>query len=134
MNFIVIGIFILMFVTVCGCTASSGVSSQPAVDMANVTADRVLGSINSGNYYDYTANFSDIMLSQVGENQFNSTRSSVQDLFGNYVSRSAPKSSVIQGFNVFMYNCTFTKGQVQFQLTMNATNTSRVEGVFFRNP
>lgn len=132
-NVLVIFTAVVLLVIVCGC-ASIAQPSPDASNAANATADRILGAINSGNYHDYTANFSDTMISQVGENEFNSTRSSVQDLFGNYVSRSAPVSSIVQGYNVFIYNCTFTKGQVKFQLTMNVTNTSEVDGVFFRKP
>jgi hypothetical protein len=133
-NYIVILIFTCMFIAVCGCTQNPGVSSPAAIDAANVTADRILNSINSGNYSDYSKNFSDTMMAQVNESQFNYTRSVVQDTFGNYVSRSGPVTSVIQGYNVFVYNCTFTKGYVKFQLTMNITDPSRVEGVFFLKP
>jgi hypothetical protein len=134
LDHIVIGMFICVFIAVCGCALNPGVSSPAAIDAANVTADRILNSINSGNYSDYSMNFSEIMMAQVNESQFNYTRSVVQDTFGNYVSRSGPVTSVVQGYNVFVYNCTFTKGYVNFQLTMNLTDPYRVEGVFFRKP
>jgi len=127
-------IFTCIFIAVCGCAQNPSVGSPAAIDAANVTADRILSSINSGNYSDYSENFSDKMIAQVNESQFSYLRGAVQDTFGNYVSRSGPTSSVIQGYNVFVYNCTFTKGYVNFQLTMNITDPSRVEGVFFRKP
>jgi hypothetical protein len=133
-NYIVIGMFICVFIAVCGCASNSTVSSPAAIDAANAAADRVLSSINSGSYSEYSMNFSDAMIAQVNESQFNYTRSAVQDMFGNYVSRSGPTSSVIQGYDVFIYNCTFTKGYVNFQLTMNINDPYKVEGVFFRKP
>jgi len=133
-NYIIIGIFTCTFIAVCGCTLNSSVSSPAAIETANATADNILNSINSGNYSDYTRNFSDIMMTQVNESQFNYTRNVVQGTFGNYVSRGELTASVIQGYNVFVYNCTFSKGYVKFELAMNMTNTSRVEGVFFLKP
>ena len=55
-SYIIVGIFTCMFIAVCGCTLNSGVSSTAAIDAANATADRILNSINSGNYNDYSSN------------------------------------------------------------------------------
>lgn len=51
--------------------------------------------------------------------------------YGHYVSKSAPATSVLNGLNVYVYNCTYTNGSVKLLLGMNMNNSSMVEGVRF---
>ena len=101
------------------------------MDAANATVDRILNSFNSGNYSEFSANFSSAMLSAVNETRFNSIRSGIQSKYGKYVSRSSPTGGTAQGYNIYIYPSHFEKGDLKLQLTMNTTNVWTVEGLYF---
>jgi hypothetical protein len=106
--------------------------SQAATDMANITADRILLSINDGSYADYTADFSAPMLNASPESSFDGLRDKIFMQFGKYESRSpAPQSYVSQGYNIFVYDCRFEKGRHTFRLVMDPSNVSLVQGIWF---
>jgi hypothetical protein len=121
----------LVAIAICGCVSGEK-PSQAATDMANVTADRILLSVNSGNYTDYTTNFSAPMMNATSESSFNGLRDKIFTQFGRYESRSpAPQASVTQGFNVFVYDCQFEKGRHTFRLVIDPANASLVQGIWF---
>lgn len=121
----------LVLTAICGCVIGEK-PSQAATDMANVTADRILLSINSGSYADYTTNFSAPMMNASPESNFNGLRDKILSQFGKYESRSpAPQVSVSQGFNVFVYDCQYEKGRHSFRLVMDPANASLVQGIWF---
>ena len=122
---------VLMLMAICGCVIGEK-PSQAATDMANVTADRILLAINDGSYGDYTMNFSAPMMNATSENGFNGLRDKIFTQFGKYESRSpAPQASVVQGFNVFVYDCQYEKGRHPFRLVMDPANASLVQGIWF---
>ena len=112
-----------------GCTQNA-VPPKEATDIANVTADRVLRSINDGNYGEFSTNFSASMLQGVNESVFNEFRNNILSQDGKYVSRSSPQTLVVGGDNVFIYDCQFEKGRLQLQLAINATDQSTVTGLY----
>ncbi len=121
----------LMAIAICGCVSGEK-PSQAATDMANVTADRILSSINDGSYGDYKMNFSAPMMNATSESGFNGLRDRILTQFGKYESRSpTPQASVSQGFNVFVYDCQYEKGRHTFRLVMDPANASLVQGVWF---
>ncbi len=116
----------------CGCV-SSGAPSQDAMDAANVTADRMFSSFNTGDYAAFSLNFSDAMRSGINESGFHAICGSLSEEYGRYLSRSpSPRAGTVQGYNVFLYDCQFERGNLTIQLTMNASDVWRVEGLFFR--
>jgi len=122
---------IMAVIAISGCVSGEK-PSQAATDMANVTADRILLSINTGNYSDYSMNFSAPMMNASGESSFNSVRDKIFTQFGKYESRSStPQTSVSQGFNVFVYDCQYGKGRHPFRLVMDPANASVVQGIWF---
>ncbi len=135
---IILGVIILAAISISGCAQNSNTGQilvpNASRDVANATADNILASMNSGNYSGYINNFSATVMAQVNESQYTYARNAVRDTFGDYVSRAGPVTSVYKGYNVFVYDCTFTKGHVKFVLAMNMTNTSSVEGVQFLKP
>ncbi len=103
------------------------------MDAANVTADRMLNAINTGDYAEFTQNFSSTMKSAVNENRFNEIKSNTTNAYGKYVSRApVPTATSVQGYNVFLYDCQFEKSKVTVQFTMSPSDVWTVEGFFYR--
>jgi hypothetical protein len=131
-SFIIIIMLVAVVALTLGCTSSSNTSGT-AMNAANATADRILNSFNTGNYADFSANLSPTMLSAANASWFNTTRAALQSKYGNYLSRApVPTAGAEQGYNIYLYNSNFEKGNFTLQLTMNTTNVWRVEGIFFR--
>lgn len=137
-------IFVLALITIVaffmGCVSNTSTkeSSMDAakgssMDAANVTVDRILNSFNTGNYTEFSANFSSAMISAMNETSFNTLRSGIQSKYGKYISRSLmPTGGTAKGYNIYIYASHFDKGNVNLQLTMNTTDIWKVEGLFFR--
>lgn len=131
-SFIIILALISAVTFFLGC-ASNTATHGPSMDAANVTIDRILDSFNTGNYTEFSANFSSAMISGLNETSFNTLRSGIQSKYGKYVSRSPiPTGGTVQGYNIYLYACHFEKSDVNLQLTMNTTDVWRVEGLYFR--
>ena len=132
MRYINLLLVVVLAAVVCGC-ASGEKPSQPAMDAANVTADRMFNALNTGDFVAFSENFSPAMTSAVNQTEFNIIAGKLSGQYGKYVSRSpVPSASVTQGYNVFLYDCQFEKGKLTLQLTMNSSNVTRVEGFFYR--
>jgi hypothetical protein len=132
-SFIIVTLLLTVVAMTLGCTSSSTTTSGAAMNAANVTADRILNSFNTGNYNEFSTNFSPAMMAAMNQSQFNATWDSIQLKYGNYQSRDpVPTAGVVQGYNVYMYKSYFEKGNFTLQLTMNTTNVWQVEGMFFR--
>jgi len=118
-------------VALSGCTGAG--PSQSSTDAANVTADRILTSFNSGNYSSFSTNFSSAMQSGANASWFADTRASMLSQFGKFVSRSPalPQVTSSQGYNVYVYNAQFENGTLTIQVVMNQTNAYTVEGLSF---
>jgi hypothetical protein len=128
---ILLAIILLAILAVSGCTQAGPRPSRDAIDVADVTAERMLQSLNTGDYEAFTANFSAPMIRAVNETMFNDIRKWVRDRYGDYISKSESSAYAIQSYNNFEYSCKFSKGNVVFRLTMNQTNISMVEGEHF---
>lgn len=129
-------IFVLALITIVafflGCVSNTSTKGS-SMDAANVTVDRILNSFNTGNYTEFSANFSSAMISAMNETSFNTLRSGIQSKYGKYISRSPmPTGGTAKGYNIYIYVSHFEKGNVNLQLTMNTTDIWRVEGLFFR--
>ena len=72
-----------------------------------------------------------VLLPQINETVFNLVKDSMHNNYGHYVSKSGPATSVINGMNLYVYNCTYSNGSVKLLLSMNLDNISQVEGVRF---
>lgn len=129
--FLTLVLSIVVFVLVGGCTQTA-TPPQAAIDAANATADRVLQSINTGSYSDFSKDFSAPMLQGINESRFNSLRDDIMGNQGKYVSKSLMQSLVINGDNVFIYACQFEKGRLQFQFSINVTDMSTVDGLYYK--
>ena len=114
----------------CGCV-SSGPPPHEAIDSANATAEGLFQSFNSGDYGQFSANLSDGMRAGINESSFQRMRDQIRAAHGDYRSKSAPETSIIQGYNNFIYNCDFERGTLKIRLVMSPVNTSIVEGLWF---
>lgn len=130
-SYLFIAISLAGILLVSGCTQSA-TPSKGAISAANVTADRVLGSINEGNYSDFSKNFSAPMQQVVNQSRFEGLRNDILGQYGKYVSKSGPQTHVANGDNVFIYDCQFEKGRLQFQFSINSTDESTVTGLYYR--
>lgn len=128
---IIFAAMIILFAAVCGCTQNTVAPPREAKDVANVTAERMLLALNTGNYTEFTQNFSPPMARAVNESVFNDIRGWTKDTYGDYISKTESSAYEYKGFNNFEYNCKFSKGYAKFRLTMNSTNISMVEGEHF---
>lgn len=117
---------------VSGCVLS-GTPSQVATDAANSTADTVFHSFNTGDYNQFSANLSAPMKAGLNESRFFAMQDQIHSKYGEYLSRSPPQGSVIQGYDNFVYDCSFEKGNLKVRLVMNATEPGIVEGLWFPN-
>jgi len=115
----------------CGCTQSA-TPPQDAISAANVTADRVLQSINDDDYTGFSMNFSDPMLQGVNQSRFEGLRNDILAKYGKYESKSSTQNLVVGGDNVFIYDCQFEKGRLQFQFAINSTDMSTVTGLYYK--
>lgn len=131
LSYIPIGVMIIGILLMSGCTQSA-VPSQDAISRANVTADRVLQSINDGNYANFSMNFSQVMLQGVNQSRFDGLRNDILTTNGKYISRSNVQNFVVGGDNVFIYDCQFEKGRLQFQFSINSTDMSTVTGLYYK--
>jgi outer membrane lipoprotein-sorting protein len=130
-SYLFIAISVVSILLVSGCTQSA-TPSKDAISAANVTADRVLGSINDGNYADFSKNFSVPMQQGVNQSRFEGLRNDILGQYGKYVSKSGPQALVANGDNVFIYDCQFEKGRLQFQFSINSTDKSTVTGLYYK--
>jgi hypothetical protein len=131
LSYILIGITLIGILLVSGCTQIA-TPSQEAVNGANVIADRVLQSINDDNYTSFSTNFSGPMLQGINQSRFEGLRNDILTQYGKYVSKSSTQSLVVGGDNVFIYDCQFEKGKLQFQFSINATDMSTVTGLYYK--
>ena len=120
---------VLCIALACGCTQSA-TPPKEATDIANATADRVLRSIDDGSYAEFSENFSAPMLQDVNESVFDEFRNNVLGQDGHYRSKTGPETLAVRGDYVFIYTCQFEKGQLQLQLSINATDRSTVDGLY----
>ena len=111
----------------------NGTPSTEATDAANKTAESIFQSFNTGDYGQFSLNMSDRLKSGINESSFSGIRGQIQDKYGNYTSKAAPQGSVIQGYNNFVYDCSFEKGTLKIRLVMNTTSPSLVDGLWFPN-
>ena len=130
-SYLLIGVVMIGILLVCGCTQSAS-PSQEAVSAANVTADRVLQSLNDGNYISFSTNFSGVMLQGINQSRFDGLRNDILTKYGNYTSKSSTQALVVGGDNVFIYDCQFEKGKLQFQFSINSTDMSTVTGLYYK--
>jgi hypothetical protein len=130
-SYILIGVMLIGILLVSGCTQSA-TPSQEAISAANVTADRVLQSINDDNYAGFSANFSGPMLQGINQSRFEGLRNDILTQYGKYASKSSTQDLVVGGDNVFIYDCQFEKGRLQFQFSINATDMSTVTGLYYK--
>lgn len=107
--------------------------SQQATDAANTSAEALFQSFNTGDYNQFSANMSLPMKKSFNESSFMGIRDQVRSKYGNYVSKSAPQGSVIQGYDNFVYDCAFEKGALKIRLVTNTTEPGTVEGLWFPN-
>ncbi len=120
-----------VIVTASGCVA--GTPPQEAMDAANVTADRMLAALNESDYAAFTLNFSSTMKSAVDEKKFNEIKNDMDNKFGQFVSRApVPAGGSTGGYNIFVYDCQFEKGNAAVQFTMNQSDVWTVEGFFYK--
>jgi hypothetical protein len=117
-----------------GCTSStSNNTNGAAMNAANVTADKILNSLNTGNYNEFSGNFSTAMSSVMNQSQFSDYRNDFQSEYGNYTSRApVPTTTVAQGDNVYLYKSSFEKGNITLELAMNITDVWRVDGLYLK--
>lgn len=131
LSYILIAAMLTGILLVSGCTQSA-TPSQDAISAANLTADRVLQSLNDGNYTNFSTNFSDVMLHGINQSRFDGLRNDISTKYGKYVSRSSTQNLVVGGDNVFIYDCQFEKGRLQFQFSINSTDRSTVTGLYYK--
>ena len=128
--------FISLAIALCLLTSGCIFNETPPTEAtyaANKTAERVFQSFNTGDYSQFSMNFSDRLKSGINESSFSGMRNQILDKYGNYTSKAAPQGSVIQGYNNFVYDCSFEKGTMKIRLVMNTTNPSLVDGLWFPN-
>jgi hypothetical protein len=130
-SYILIGAMLIGVLLVSGCTQSA-TPSQEAISAANVTADRVLQSINDDNYASFSTNFSGQMIQGINQSRFEGLRNDILTQYGKYASKSSTQALVVGGDNVFIYDCQFEKGRLQFQFSINATDMSTVTGLYYK--
>lgn len=134
-RFLYSGIAILA-ITLCltfsGCIFNQP-ASQEATDAANASAETLFRSFNTGDYSQFSANFSAPMKKGINESSFSDMRSQILDKYGNYTSKSLAQGMIVQGYPNFIYDCTFEKGTLKVRLVMNGTEFSTVDGLWFPN-
>lgn len=132
LSYLFIAISLVSILLVSGCTQSA-TPPKEAISAANVTADRVLGSINDGDYTAFSQNFSGTMLQGINQSRFEGLRNDILSQYGKYVSKSDSQARVVNGDNVFIYDCQFEKGRLQFQFAINSTDQSTVTGLYYKS-
>lgn len=131
LSYLLTGMIMIGVLLACGCTQSA-TPPQDAISAANVTADRVLQSINDDDYTGFSMNFSDPMLQGVNQSRFEGLRNDILAKYGKYESKSSTQNLVVGGDNVFIYDCQFEKGRLQFQFAINSTDMSTVTGLYYK--
>jgi outer membrane lipoprotein-sorting protein len=130
-SYLFIALSLVGILLVSGCTQAA-TPPKEAISAANVTADRVLGSINEGDYGNFSQNFSGPMLQGINQSRFEELRNDILGQYGKYISKSGPQAIVANGDNVFIYDCQFEKGRLQFQFSINSTDQSTVTGLYYK--
>jgi hypothetical protein len=134
-RYLFLGFFCL---TIALCVLFSGCvfnppASREAADAATATAETLFQSFNTGDYGQFSANFSAPMKAGINESGFLDMRAEIQDKYGNYTSKTLAQAAVVQGYPSFIYDCTFVKGVLKIRLVMNATDLYVVNGLWFPN-
>lgn len=71
------------------------------------------------------------MKTGVNETSFKDFQGQIQAKYGKYVSKTLSQSYTSQGYNDFVYHCTFENGSLAIRLVMNANDPRIVEGLWF---
>lgn len=128
---VVIGLMITLVVLAGGCVDTA--PPQDASDAANVTAESLFLSFNTGDYRQFSGHFSDVMKSSINESAFSDMRNQVHGKYGNYTSKTLSQSWTDQKYSSFVYDCTFSDGKLKIRVVTNATDLPTVEGLWFPN-
>ncbi len=69
----------------------------------------------------------------INETSFVDMRNQIQSKYGTYASKTMTQAYTSQGYNSFVYNCTFEQGTLAIRIVMNTGNRWTVEGLWFPN-
>lgn len=130
--YVIISLIVALCLLTSGCIFNETPTREATV-AANETAETIFQSFNTGDYGQFSMNLSDRLKSGINESSFSGMREQIQTKYGNYTSKAAPQSSVIQGYNNFVYDCHFEKGTLKIRLVMNTTEPRIVDGLWFPN-
>ena len=131
-SIIITSFIVASIVLTSGCILGSAPSAD-ASNAANTTADNMFQSFNTGNYPQFSANFSDAMARGINETAFVDMRNQIRSRYGTYASKTMTQAYNSQGYNSFVYNCTFERGTLTIRIVMNTGNPWTVEGLWFPN-
>jgi len=136
---LVVPLAVIAVVLASGCavgntpTQATEFVKEQVLSYANPIADSMLPALNSGNYSQFSASFSQTMATALNLDKFNALTSNLHASIGKYVSRdSAAEVVEIGGYYRVTYTTQFTMDSpVGFIITFSKdSGTHSVEGVF----
>jgi hypothetical protein len=102
-------------------------------DKVNLIAQNILQALNTGDYGNFTKDFSATLKDSMTAIKFTQLRNTVSVASGKYLSKSKPKKTLSSAYHSYTYDCNFEKENVQLTLTF-ARNNNKVEGINLNSP
>lgn len=128
-SLLIVGVSLAALVAACGCIFN-GPPSAAATDAANATAENLFQSLNTGDYGQFSTNFSAAMITGINQSAFEDLREQIRDKYGDYLSKSLSQSSVAGADSSFVYSCAFRNGTLRIRLVMNTNDQWTVDGLW----
>ncbi len=130
-------LLMLLFGVACasGAQPVAGAERDAVITYAEPLTDNLMAGFNNGDYATFARDFDDPMKKAMDQSAFNSTRATLMDKIGAYVSRQVSAVQKQDAFVIVLYSAKFEKDDnVTMRVVFEQAGAHPVAGLWFDSP